>query len=94
MNNKRGSRNRKKNHHCSKKELRTVIKYARTPDAELRLSQAIDMLLEGMSREYTDDKDNVNSGKRPTELDRKTKGSKKVKPKKYFDSKTIKGGKQ
>ncbi len=57
------------------------IHYVHTPDAESRLSRAIDMLLERMAWGTADHEDSLKGGKRPAEVIGLTKVRKVVKPK-------------
>ncbi len=47
------SKNRARNHRCSRKKLKIVVRYVHSPDFEMRLSRAIDVLLDASTRRYT-----------------------------------------
>ena len=60
---------------------------------EMRLSRAIDILLEGMTWEPTDHEDSVKSEVKAAKAGKLTKRSKKVQSRKCCSSKNIIGGK-
>ncbi len=53
------SSNRKKNRRSSRKKLEILVTCVHTPDAEARLSQALDMLLAVIPCEPTDHEDSA-----------------------------------
>jgi hypothetical protein len=53
---------------CVKEKLRVVVKHVSAPDANSRLSRAMDVLLDAAIRKNTDDKDSVKDGKKPAKM--------------------------
>ena len=46
-------KNRARDHLCSRKKLEIVVRYVHAPDFEMRLSRAIDILLDASTRRST-----------------------------------------
>ena len=73
------------------KRLSVSIRHIATPDAESRLSRALDMLLEGMTWGPSDHKDSVKSEVKAAKAGKLTKRNKKVQSRKFYSSKNIIG---
>jgi len=82
----------KKQGRQNQEQLVVSVRHIHTPDADLRLSRALDMLLEGITWGPTDHEDSIKSEGKAAKAEKLTKRSKKVRSRKCCSSKNIIGG--